>query len=105
MATTLKAVQGNTAPAYDITCQRDDGSIIDLTNTTPTLQLYRGTTQTNVGHESCTIVNATSGIISWLPRTGDFSAPGTFKGNVKVTYQDGTFEILYGQVKFKIRKP
>ncbi len=106
MSTTLKAVVSNTAPAYLITCDRDDGSIIDLTNTTVTMKLFLGSTQTNAttGHDACTIVTATSGIMSWQPKTGDLPSPGSYKGDVKVAYLDGTFEVLYGQFLLKVRK-
>lgn len=105
MATaSLKVVEQNTAPQFQITCVRDDGSIIDLTNTTVTLDLYKGTTKTNTGHEACTIITATTGVMGWQPGVGDFSGPGTFKGNVTVTYSDSTFETLYGQAIFAARK-
>jgi hypothetical protein len=106
MATSLKAVQLNTAPPYIITCDRDDGTIIDLTNTTVTMKLFRGTTQTNItaGHDACTIVNATLGQMSWQPGTNDLPSPGSYKGDVKVTYPGGTFEVLYGQLLIKVRK-
>lgn len=106
MATALKAVVSNTAPAYLITCERDDGSIIDLTNTVVTMKLFKGATQTNVtsGHDACTIVTPTSGVMSWQPKTGDLPSPGSYKGDVKVTYLDATFEVLYGQFLLKVRK-
>lgn len=104
MATSLKVVEQNTAPQFAITCDRQDGTIIDLTSTVVTMKLYRGAVQTNIGHESCVILTATSGIMGWAPRAGDFSGPGTFKGDVKVTYQDGTSEVLYNKAIFKARK-
>lgn len=103
---TLKAVELNTAPAYEITCERDDGSIIDLTGTTVTMKLYLGTTQTNTtsGHDACTITSASGGVITWQPKTGDLPNSGTYKGDVKVTYGDTTFETLYGKFLLKARK-
>jgi hypothetical protein len=104
MSTTLKVVQSNTAPQYQITCTRDDGSIVVLTNTTVTLNLYKGSNKVNTGHETCTIINAGSGIIGWQPQTGDLATPGSYKGDIVVTYLDATFEILYGQLLLKARK-
>jgi len=103
---TLNVVEQNTAPQFLITCQRSDGTIINLTNCTVALYLYKGSTQTNVGNEtvSCTIITPTSGVFGWQPQTGDISGPGSFAGDVKVTYVDGTVEVLYGQVKLKSRK-
>jgi hypothetical protein len=106
MATTLKVVQLNTAPPYEITCDRDDGTLINLTNCTVTLKLYLGSTQTNsaTGHDACTITDAAGGIVTWQPQTGDLPSPGLYKGDVKITYIDSTFEVLYGNLKITARK-
>lgn len=106
MATTLKAVVGNTAPTYLITAERDDGTVIDLTGTTVTMKVYLNNTQTNTtsGHTTCTLVTASSGIFSWIPKAGDFPSQGTYKGDVYVTYADTTLEVLYNNAKFKVRK-
>lgn len=103
--TTLKVVANNSAPQFQITCQRDDGTVINLTNCTVGHYLYRGSTQTNTGHEynTVTIINAASGIIGWQPKTGDFSGSGTFKGDIEVTYSDASVEVLYGRTQFKSR--
>lgn len=106
MPTILKAVEQNTSPAYLITCDRPDGSVIDLTSTTVTMKLYKNGTQTNTtsGHDACTLVTAASGIMSWQPKTGDLPSSGTYKGDVKVTNADATYEVLYGQFILKCRK-
>lgn len=107
MSTSLKAVQNNTAPSYSITCERDDGTVIDLTAATVTLLLYRGSTQTNTGsgHTACSVLSpATNGVISWTPQTGDLPTPGTYKGDVVVTYSGGGVETLYNNVIIKVRK-
>lgn len=100
----LQAVESNTSPAYLITCDRPDGTVIDLTNTTVTMKLYRNGTQVNTGNTACTIVTATSGIMSWQPAAGTLaSGAGTYFGDVKVTNSDNTFEILFGKYKLKTR--
>lgn len=106
MPTALKVTQSNTAPAYTMTCKRDDGTIINLTNATVTMKLFRGTTQMNTisGHDACTTVSATLGTVSWQPKAGDLSLPGPYKGDVKITYSDNTFEVLYGNLLLKVRK-
>lgn len=105
MSTALKAVVGNTAPSYTITCERDDGTIIDLSGCTVTMKLYFGKTQTNTtsGHDACTIVSASAGTVTWIPKTGDLPSKGSYKGDVKVTYGDSTFEVLYGNFLLKTR--
>lgn len=104
MAKSLQVTEQNTSPQYAITCKRPDGSLVVLTNTTVTMKLYKGSTQTNMGHEACVIIDGPNAIMGWTPKTGDFSGPGTFKGDVKVTYFDGTFEVLFQQALFKARK-
>lgn len=100
----FQIVEDNTAPAYQITCQRD-GVAINLTGATVELIIENKSTGsiTNTGHQSCTIITATSGIISYAAEAGDFSSAGTYTGDVKVTYNGGGIEILYGQVKWKVR--
>lgn len=97
-------VEDNTAPAYQITCQRD-GTAINLTGASVDLIIENKSTGsiTNTGHQGCTIVTATSGIISYAAEAGDFSSAGTYVGDVKVTYSGGGVEILYGQVIWKVR--
>lgn len=101
---TLKSVESNTAPAFEITCERDDGTVIDLTGNTVTMKLYRRGTQTNTGHEACTVTDATNGVVTWQPQSGDLPSSGTYKGDVKITYGDATVEVLYGQFLLKTRK-
>lgn len=104
MATQLyKTVQGNTAPPIQITCKRGS-TIIDLTNCTVEVIIVKGSTTVNTGHQSATVTSATGGIIQYMPQTGDFATAGTYKADVKVTYGDGTTEILYDQLKIKARK-
>lgn len=105
MSTALKVVEQNTAPAYEITCERDDGTVINLTNCAVTMKLYLNSTQTNTasGHEDCTIIGATEGIVTWQPRDGDLPSAGSYKGDVKVTYIDDTFEVLVGFLKINAR--
>lgn len=105
MAQTLKTVAGNTAPQYQITCQRPDGSVINLTNCAVAFYLYKNKVQTNTGHEldTITILTAVSGLIGWQPAIGDFSVKGTYKANVQITYSDDSVEVLYNQAIFSVR--
>lgn len=105
MATVLTTVVGNTAPQYQITCERPDGTIINLTNCTVKLYLYLKKVQQNTGHETSTvtILTAASGLIGWQPATGDFNQKGSYKANIQVTYSDTTVEVLYNQALFKVR--
>ena len=105
MATALKTVVGNTAPKYFITCDRPDGSIINLSGCTVQLFLYLNKTQQNTGRETTTvsIITAASGLIGWQPGVGDFNQKGSYRANVIVTYSDTSVETLYSQAQFKVR--
>jgi hypothetical protein len=98
---TLKTVAGNTAPPLVITCERD-GAAINLTGCTVQLIIAKGATITQAGR-TATLTTAASGIITYTPLVTDFPSAGTYKGDVKVTYGDGSIEILYEQLKMKAR--
>lgn len=102
MATKLLLVAGNTAPPQEITCDRKDGSIIDLTGCTVTLIIAKGNTITQAGR-TAVVTDATNGIIEYTPLTTDFPTKGTYKGDVEVEYGDGGIEVLYEQLKVKAR--
>ena len=104
MATNFYIVEDNTAPAYQITCERD-GEAIDLTGSSVTLIIKSKSSGsiTNTGHQTCTLVTAASGIISYTAESTDFPSAGRYVGDVKVTYSGGGIEILYSQVKWKVR--
>lgn len=102
---TLKSVVNNTAPSYTITAERDDGTLIDLTGCTVTMKLYSSGVQTNTtsGHDACTLVTAASGTFTWVPKLNDLPSAGKYLGDVKVTYADGTFEVLFSKFQLKVR--
>ena len=101
---TINIVQENTAPPIVLNCKRDDGSIIDLTGCTVEVIIARGSTITNAGHQEATVVTPTAGQIQYDPEATDFPTPGTYKADVRVTYANATYEVLYEQQKFKVRK-
>jgi hypothetical protein len=102
MATTLKMAAKNTAPYWQITCQRD-GTAINLTGCTVTLIIAKGATVTQTAGP-CTITSAAAGIIRYTPTATDIPSAGSYKVDVKVNYSDGTYEVLYEQLKVKARK-
>lgn len=105
MAKPLQTVVGNTAPQYQITCTRPDGTVITLTGCTVKLYLYLNKVQQNIGREASTVtvLNATSGIIGWQPGNGDFNQKGQYKANIQITYPDNSVEVLYNQALFSAR--
>jgi hypothetical protein len=110
MANTIKTVAGNTAPDWAITCERTqtDGSVsaIDLTGCTVELivkELSSGTITQAAG--AATITTAASGIISYTPESTDIPNAGDYVADIKITYADTSYEILYDQLKIKARDP
>jgi len=105
MASLSYTVVGNTAPQYQIICDRPDGTVINLTSCTVELFLYLKKVQQNIGNESSTvtILTAASGLIGWQPHSGDFNQKGSYKANVIVTYADSSVETLYNQALFSVR--
>lgn len=101
---TIKIVAGNSAPPWVVTCKRK-GVAIDITGCLVDLILVKGSTVKNTGHQTCTIVTATSGIVSYSPEITDCPVKGKYKADLKVTYPDATIEILYDQLIVKARKP
>lgn len=102
--TNITTVAGNTAPPITLTAKRS-GVVIDLTSATSVkLYIYNSAkAQTNTGHETCTITSAAGGIVTYARQTADIPTKGTYKGDMKVTYSDTTFEILYSILKISAR--
>jgi len=99
----IKIVEDNTAPGILLTAERD-GEAIDLTGATVKLILAKGSTITNTGHQTCTVVTPTSGRVQYDPEAGDFATPGTYKADLEITCADATIERLYDQLKFQVRR-
>jgi hypothetical protein len=102
MATSIKIAAGNTAPNWVITCERE-GTAINLAGCTVELIIAKGNTVTNPSG-AASITSAPAGIISYVPVASDTPTSGSYKVDVKVTYGDASFEVLYEQLKVKARK-
>jgi hypothetical protein len=100
---TIETVQGNSAPAIALTAKRGT-AVIDVTGCTVELIIAKGTTVTNTGHQTCTLTTPASGVVTYQPEAADFATPGAYKGDLKITYPSLKVEILYDQLKFKVRK-
>jgi hypothetical protein len=103
MASTLKIVQGNTAPIWIINCERD-GEAINLSGCTVTVNITDGITITRTGG-ACTITDSANGIISYRPTVSDTAGGGPFQVDVRILYGDGSHEVLYQQLKVNTRPP
>lgn len=97
MSRTFLTVQGNTAPVIQITCKRRTGPI-DLTDCVVSLIIVNPKTNevTNTGHQQCTIVTASSGIINYQIEATDFPNNRiTYSAEVKIVYPSTRVERLY----------
>lgn len=101
-AANLEIVQGNTAPDFQVTVQRN-GNVVDLTGCTVSLILSLSGTVTNTGHQTCTIDDADAGVVSYRPQTGDFATAGDYLADVKIEYADSRVEICQEQMTIGVR--
>lgn len=98
---TIKSVEGNTAPPLTLTCQRQ-GVAINLSGCTVDLIITSANVQTNTGHTSCTVTDVANGVVTYVRLTGDTPTAGLYYCDLKVTYADTTFEVLYTQLKLDV---
>ncbi len=103
MATTLKIVEGNTAPYWQIDCQRD-GEVINLSGCTVTVNITDGVTITRTGGV-CVILDSANGVIKYTPTVSDTAGGGPFQVDVRILYGDGSHEVLYQQLRVQTRPP
>lgn len=97
MAQVYFTVEDNTAPDLRITLKRG-GSSLDLTGCTVTMGIRNKRTKaiTNTGHQNCTIISASEGIITYTPQANDYDNPAVdYEAEVKVTYPGGGVERIY----------
>lgn len=99
----INTVMGNTAPPLTLTCERDDVAI-NVTGCTVDLYIYKRKVLQNTGHTSCTLTTPASGVVTYVRQAGDTTTSGSYNCDLKVTYADATFEILYDVLVLKCRK-
>lgn len=99
----INIVEDNSGPPLLLTLKRE-GVAIDVTGCTVNLIIAKGTTITNTGHQGCTLVTPTAGVVQYTPQSTDFSTPGTYKADIEITYANGSVERLYEQLKIKARR-
>ena len=104
MAFNFFITEDNTAPSYTITCKRAGTAISLADASTVALIIQQKSTGsiTQTG-KNATITTAASGIITYTADVTDFPGAGTYVGDIKITYSGGGVEILYNQVRWKVR--
>lgn len=104
-STTIRTVAGNTAPPVTLTLERE-GVIIDLTGCIVTLTIKNlSTGAITVTDAACVVTTPSAGLITYTRGATDIPTEGSYVADVKITYGDGSVEILYNQQKFKARAP
>lgn len=100
----INITENNTAPVIELRLRRQ-GKPANLTGCTVTLILAKESDGTivNAGHQSCTITNATKGIIQYDQDENDFIGPNTYVADVKVVHADTTVETWYDQLRVTTR--
>ena len=97
MAVVFLTVEGNTAPAIQLTLKRNRQPI-DLTGAAVALIIQNPKTKTvtNTGHQACSILEDEGGVIAYDIVDGDFANHNIdYRAEVKVTYSSGKIERIY----------
>lgn len=85
----LTFVQGDTAPAITALITHDsDGSALDLAGSTVKFQMRKSDDRRFTVNNDATIVNASTGSVSYSWGPNDLAVPGTYLVQWEVTYAD-----------------
>ena len=103
---TLKLVQNDTLPQLSISLtDATDNSAIDLTNV-PTIFLkirQFGSTTLKVSIPAYRTSPFTGGSIFMDFPAGALDTPGTFTGEIELTYSSGKVQTVFDEIKFEVR--
>ena len=81
--------KGDTLPALVVTITKTDGTALDLTDSTAKFVMV-DSAGVEIIDEAMTVTDAENGIVQYEWQAGDTDTAGEFRGEVKVTYSDGT---------------
>lgn len=102
---TYFTVEDNTAPALEITLNRN-GSPINLDGATVTLAIQNKKTKeiTNTGHQTCSIADPDSGSIAYQVEVDDFPDPNVdYLAEIKIVHSSGRSERIYDLISVSLR--
>lgn len=100
----IKLVQGDTAPTYQFSLVRADGTIPNLTGATVNFYIKGPTgTATNAGHTACTITDVAGGLGYYDFQTNDLPSAGTYTCDLSITFASGKIETAFKQVELSVR--
>ena len=103
---TLKLVQNDTLPQLVISLtDKTDSSAIDLTNVATILLKIRqfGGTTLKVSIPAYRTSPFTGGSIFMDFPAGALDTPGTFTGEIELTYSSGKVQTVFDEIKFEVR--
>ena len=103
---TLKLVQNDTLPQLVISLtDKTDSSAIDLTNVATILLKIRqfGGTTLKVSIPAYRTSPFTGGGIFMDFPAGALETPGTFTGEIELTYSSGKIQTVFDEIKFEVR--
>lgn len=98
----LFTVQNNTAPPIVLTLERSDNPI-NVTGATVDLYINLTGTVVNTGHTSCALTTPAAGVVTYTTHASDFTTPGVYNCEIKISYGDGTIETLYQKFQVSSR--
>lgn len=106
MADRIKLVRNDTRPSLLLTLTDEEtGATIDITSATCKMY-FRRVGETAILDTLTGVVNdGPNGIVTfpWNPTTLDVS-PGSYEGEVEITFQDLTVQTMYNLLKFTVRE-
>ena len=88
----LDFIEGNTKEGIDfIVKDNNDGTVVDLTNSTVTFFVFEEDFTVLLFSKGCTLTNPTQGECNYTPAAGDFvGAEGNYKSQLKIVFLDST---------------
>lgn len=102
---TIYLVQGDTKPEIIVSLTDNDGVPLDVTGATVRMKFKQADALVLTDTLIATPINAATGQIQfpWKPTTLQ-TAPGTYLGEVEITYADGSIHTVYDVQRFVVRK-
>ena len=93
--------QGSTRPSWVVTVLRADNTALDLTGATYTGVLYelRTSNRKTLTPGNYSTTNASSGIYTYAPASGDVDTPGTWQWETVVTISAQTYTITVPNIQ------
>jgi hypothetical protein len=107
MTDKIKLVQNDTRPA--LVCNITDdttGLAINLTGASALLKFRASGSTTLQATLSGTVINGAAGQVAFYPASAPTmlsGTPGTYEGEVQITFPDGQIQTVYDSLKFQMR--